>query len=158
MSTNVNTVKGLRTELENRLTNLCKLLKCDLVTLHLYDSEYEQLYLPIGIGLLESNRFYRSVPSMERVVGKIVRRRKVIIADDAEHHPDMTGPFTHAEKNKSAGGFPIKNVKDEVLGVVFVSYRVPHKFEDDEIEQIETWTNETAVFINTFANYGLAGG
>lgn len=147
MSTNIKTIVTLREELENRLVKLRETTKCDLVTFYLYDSEHEQVYLPVGLGLIEPNSFYRGVPSMERVVGKVVRRRKPIIANDAEHHPDMTGPFTHIEKNKSAAGFPIKNLKEEILGVVFVSYREVHRFEDNQIKQIEDWVNEAAAFI-----------
>jgi GAF domain-containing protein len=147
MSTNIKTINEMREELRDRLTKLRDNLKCDSVTLHLYDSEREQLYLPVGIDLLEEGNFYRTVPSMERIVGKIIRGRNPIIANDAEHHPDMTGPFTHIEKNKSVAGIPVKNTKDEVLGVVFVSYRVSHRFEDDEVKQIENWANETAAFI-----------
>ena len=89
-------------KLAEELEKLKDLLKCDLVTLHLYDSELDRIYFPLGIGLNNPKRFFPSVPSRKRVVGKIIREKKHILAGDALHHPDVTGPFTHIEKIKSS--------------------------------------------------------
>ena len=148
MATSIKSIAKLRENLESKLAKLRKAIDCDLITLHLYDNEHEQLYFPIGKKLLEEKVFFRSVPSMERVAGKIIRMRQPIIANDAEHHPDMTGPFTHREKIKASAGFPVKNVKtEEIVGVVFLSYRSAHTFDDNEINQIEKWSNDTATFV-----------
>jgi GAF domain-containing protein/anti-sigma regulatory factor (Ser/Thr protein kinase) len=72
-----------------------------------------------------------------------------IIAEDAEHHPDLTGPFTHMEKVKAAAGFPLL-VPDsgEVMGVLFVDYRRPYQFEEGETERIQSRASELAEFIS----------
>lgn len=148
MATKIQSVGDFREILVNRLSKIRDDIHCDSITLHLYDSEHEQLYLPVGINLLDEKTFYRSVPSMDRVAGKVVHGRSPIVAEDAEHHPDMTGPFTHREKIKSAAGFPVKSVKtDDVFGVVFVSYRTPHEFIEEEIEKIQKWAGKTVAFI-----------
>ena len=148
MSARVRTTTELREALERRLNELKASFEADAVTLHLYDSQRERLYFPVGVNLLQEERFMRGAPSMERVTGKIVRSGAPVIAEDAEHHPDLTGPFTHVEKVKAAAGFPLLVPdSDEVVGVLFIDYRRPHQFKKDEIECIQSQTSGLAQFI-----------
>jgi GAF domain-containing protein len=148
MARKIQSVGDFRSNLMDRLAKIRGAIHCDSITLHLYDSEHEQLYLPIAINLLDDHAFYRSVPSMDRVAGKVVHARSPIIADLAENHPDMTGPFTYREKIKSAAGFPVKReTSEEILGVIFLSYRSPHKFTEDETIKMQAWASEIAAFI-----------
>ncbi|MFH1636459.1 MAG: GAF domain-containing protein [Chloroflexota bacterium] len=148
MSTEIHTKEELIKTVEHKLNGLKDALGCDLITMHLYDSERERLYLPIGVNLFDKQRFSRSAPSMDRVVGKVIRQQKSIIAGEAEHHPDMTGPFTHLEKIKSAVGFPLLVPSvHEVIGAVFVDYRQSHQFSDDELQKISEFTEALGEFI-----------
>ncbi|MBC8492772.1 MAG: GAF domain-containing protein, partial [Chloroflexi bacterium] len=148
MTSRIRTTEELRDALKQKLNELKDAFKADAVTLHLYDPQRERLYFPVSINLFQEQRFLQGAPSMERGTGKIVRTRLPIIADDAEHHPDLTGPFTHVEKVKAAAGFPLLDPDSgEVMGVLFVDHRRPHQFEKDEIERIQSQISELAEFI-----------
>src|SRR3989304_2988564 len=149
MPSHIQTANELRETLERKLGELKDNLNADAITLHLYDPQRDRLFFPVGVELLQEERFMRSMPAMERVVGKIVRSRKPIIANDAEHDPDITGPFTHVERVKAAAGFPlVVPSSDEVVGTVFVDYRRAHEFGQDEIERIQAWASDLAEVIN----------
>jgi len=149
MSLRIRTTEELRDTLKQKLGELKAAFQADIVTLHLYDPQRERLYFPVGVNLLRERRFMQGMPSMERVAGKIVRSHVPIVAEDAEHHPDLTGPFTHVERVKAAAGFPLV-VPDsgEVMGVLFVDYRDVHRFVEDEIERIQAQVSELTGFIN----------
>jgi GAF domain-containing protein len=66
----------------------------------------------------------------------------------AENVPasEFAGPFSTREGVQSAAGFPLK-VSGKVTGVLFVSYREPHKFGPEEVETIISFGNLAAVAI-----------
>lgn len=144
----IQTPEDLREALDQKLAELKDRFSADVVTLHLYDSQRDRLYFPVGVGLLREQRFMRSMPSMDRVGGKIVRSREPMIANDAERHPDLTGPFTHVERIKSAAGFPLLTPAGEILGTVFVDYRSPHQFESDQIDTLQEQAEKLAEFVD----------
>ena len=149
MPSRVRTTEELREALKQKLNELKDEAKADAVTLHLYDAQRERLYFPVGVSLLQEARFVQGMPSMKRAAGKVVHSGTPTIAEDAEHHPDLTGPFTHAEKVKAAAGFPLLVADSgKVMGVLFANYRRAHRFEEDEIERIQGWASELAEFIS----------
>lgn len=143
------TAEELRTTLEERLAALKDRFGADVLTLHLYDPQRDRLYFPVGVGLLQEQRFLRGMPSMDRVAGKIIRSRRYIVADDAEHHADLTGPFTHVERVKSAAGFPLLTPDDqEPVGVLFVDYRTPLEFDGERVASIREEAQDLAGLID----------
>ena len=154
MVSKIQTSEDLKKALIQKLEKLQEALGCDLITLHLYDAERDRVFFPVGIGLLDEDRFYRSVPSRKRGAGKIIRSKKPILAPNAQHHPDLTGPFTHIEKVRSAFGFPLLvGQTDEVLGFVFINYRKDWPLSDAEIEKITKWIGSTSkLVVRVFSN------
>jgi GAF domain-containing protein len=148
MSPKINNEKDLRNYLKRELEELKGSLGADVVTLHLYDAERDRIFLPIGSGLREEDLFQRGVPSRKRVVGKIIRDHERVVANDAMHHPDFTGPFTHLEGIRSGAGLPL--IADgNVLGVVFVNYRKLHKFTEQEIQEIQSWVDQRSEVLSS---------
>ncbi len=151
MSPQIQTEEELREALTQKLTELKNDLAADLATLHLYDTGRDRIYFPVGVGLRNEERF-KSVPSKKRVVGKIIHEGKSILAEDALHHLDFTGPFTHLEGVKSGAGFPMIDNNNKVLGVVFVNYRQTHEFSDQDIQTVIDWTNQVSGILYTTFN------
>jgi GAF domain-containing protein len=148
MSPKINNEKDLRNYLKRELEELKGSLGADVATLHLYDAERDRIFLPIGSGLREKDLFQRSVPSRKRVVGKIIRDHERVVANDAMHHPDFTGPFTHLEGIQSGAGLPM--IADgKVLGIVFVNYRKQHKFTEQEIQKIQNWVDQRSEVLSS---------
>jgi len=149
MPLRIRTTQELKQVLEQKLTDLKAALQADNATLHLYDPHRDRLYFPVGVNLLHERRFIQGVPNMDRVAGKVVRTQSPVIAHDAEQHPDLTGPFTHMEKVKSAAGFPlVAPDSGEMMGVLFVNYRHPYRFEAECVEQIENRALEIAEIVS----------
>lgn len=142
MKTKIYTREDLNKILKKNLREIQKSLKCDLITLYLYDSERDRVYFPVGIGLTDEEHFLQAMPSRKRLVGKIIKTQKPIIADDALHHADFTGPFTHLEQIKSGAGFPVFAENNELRGFIFVNYRQPHHFTRSEETKINDWANQ----------------
>lgn len=126
-------------ELESRLQHFVDQaalrLKADVVTLHLYDAERDKFYLSVGHGLRDQVTFKYTMPRSDRIAGKIVKGREPVVANDAKSHPDMGGPFTFREHVESAAGFPI-HLGGRATGVLFVSFREPHTFTEEEQQAI----------------------
>ena len=150
MKTKIKTREELKKKLQQTLKDIQRSLKCDLITLYLYDTERDRVYFPVGIGLINEENFSRAVPSRRRLVGKLIRNQKPIIAEDALHHPDFTGPFTHLEQVKSGAGFPVfAEGQNDLYGFIFVNYRQSHQFVEKEVTKIISWSNQIGNIIRT---------
>jgi GAF domain-containing protein len=77
---------------------------------------------------------------MDRVAGRILKTGKPVIAEDAEHHPKVTGPFVYAENIKSSAGYLLRTSTDQKVGVLFVNYRDAQVFSQEERAFLEKAT------------------
>ena len=113
-------------------------LGADVVTTFLYDMLTFRFHLPVGCGLNDQATFEdpRLCPRSGRVAGKIVRERRRIVAGEVPGHMPMDGPFARRERIKSAAGFPLLD-GDKAVGVLFVSFRAPHPFSEEELDAIQ---------------------
>ena len=137
MKASIHSVPELETVIESILKDLRNKTQANAITFYYYDEAHNRLILPVGVGLVGTGRFKSWLPSMDRVAGKIVRSGAPIVAEDAEHHSDMAGPFVYAEGVKSAAGFPLIATTGEKIGVLFVNYWLPHPFSQEEIATLE---------------------
>ena len=76
----------------------------------------------------------------------IVDNKKPIIVDDISNTV-MDGPFARRENIKSSAGFPIIFKDQSVGGVIFVSYRSPHNFTDEDKKVIANKAEQAASII-----------
>lgn len=128
MRASIRSISELEAAIEDILLELRDKTNAGAVAFHYYDRIHDRLILPIGVGLQQPRRFKSWLPSMDRVAGKIVRSGNPVVADDAEYHADMAGPFVYAEGVKSSAGFPLITTAGETIGTVFVNYRSIHPF------------------------------
>ena len=144
MRAKIHSVAEFELEIQRLLEEVREESRADAVTFHYYDEEHDRLILPVAVGLFQETRFKSWLPSMSRVAGKIIRSGMPVIVEDAEHHSDMTGPFTYAEKIKSAAGLPLTATSGEKMGVLFVSYRTRHPFSRQEQAALADLAVQTA--------------
>jgi GAF domain-containing protein/CheY-like chemotaxis protein len=128
-------------------------LKADVVILRTYDQRKDQFEEPVFAGSLyqEEKEKYKVV-TKESVIYKVIRRDEPYYADDAEHDPIMTREFTKRERVKASVGCPLK-VGGEPVGVMFVNYRVPHRFTEAEKSTISLFAQSAAIAIQNARQY-----
>ena len=141
------TISPVLSELEARLQDFVQKtverFGADLATLYLYDPERDAFYLPVGYNLLDPDTFLHVMPRTDRIAGKVAKRLQPVIADDAQAHDEMNGPFTHRERIVSSAGFPIR-LGEHAAGVFFISYRSRHSFQAEEITAIQEMLEKVA--------------
>ena len=138
---------ALREKLQEIVARAAQRLGADVVTLYLYDEERDQFYMPVGVGLSDQATFENALPRPDRIAGKIVKEGRVVIANDAQSHPEMSGPFAFRERIASAAGFPIR-LGDMPAGVFFVNYRTPRILEQEK-RTVEGLLQEIADVLGT---------
>ena len=139
-----------------------EVLGADVVDLYQYQADRDDFVLPpIRVG---ERRFPHLIPtqiSPDDVVVKIANTGEAIYTSDAQEHPLLAGDweFPREERPKerfvvreeiiSSAAVPMK-VGEEVLGVMFASYRQRRDFDTDvELrERIEVLANQGAIAIN----------
>ena len=150
MRAKIHSVAEFELEIQRLLEEVREESRADAVTFHYYDEGNDRLILPVAVGLLQETRFKSWLPSMSRVAGKVIRSGTLVIAEDAEHHSYMRGPFTYAEKIKSAAGLPLTATSGGKIGVLFVSYRTRHPFSRDEQAALADLAVQTADTIQSW--------
>jgi GAF domain-containing protein len=136
-------LETLQARLRERIHTLAAEIHADTVTLFCYHHETDKFFLPLGYGLLDPASFQKSMPRSDRLAGKIVKENKTIVAETVANHPEINGPFSRREKIQSVAAYPIAKNK-KAVGVVFASYRQPHRFKDNDLAAIKRFTQEAA--------------
>jgi GAF domain-containing protein len=127
----------LQRRLNDAVKRIARDLKADVVTAFVYDQKTARFHLPAGHGLRDPDTFKdpQLGPRSRRVAGKIARERRPIIAEQVDALSPLDGPFARREEIRSAGGFPLLE-QGVTVGVLFVSFRRAHTFEEREKEMI----------------------
>jgi GAF domain-containing protein/anti-sigma regulatory factor (Ser/Thr protein kinase) len=135
----------LQVILQKAVERTAELVGADIVTIHLYDPLRAEAHASAGYGLLDVETFRQYKPRRGKTVLLVAGKGEPVIAEDVSAS-DLAGPFTAREGVQSGAGFPLK-AGDKVIGVLFVNYREPHKFEPEEVETVVSFGNLAAVAI-----------
>jgi GAF domain-containing protein len=142
--------------LEEIAQSALKILEADTVTLYQYFRDEERLEAPpvmAGSFRDEKPMQYKIYP--DDIGVRIVRDGESHFADDVWEDPLLSGPrtdgldrprFVKREGIKSSAGVLLK-VEDEIVGVMFVSYRRPITFSPGMQYRIEIFANQAALAI-----------
>ncbi len=144
----------LQVVLQKAAQRTAQLVGADMATVHLYDPATGRVRAAAAYGLRDAERFHLHGPDRGKVALLVADRRGPVIAETV-HTSELAGPFAAREGVQSAAGFPLQ-VGDQVIGVLFVSYREPHKFEPEEVETLISFGNLAAIAINTANSYEQA--
>jgi GAF domain-containing protein len=117
----------------------------DAVTLYPFDQEREEFGRPFALGVLPEF-WEHPMPSKTGIAAQIVRDAVPVSSDDAEHDDRMSRGFIERQGVKSSAGFPLV-VDKQVVGVLFINYRTPHRFLQSELELLSLFAGQAAVAI-----------
>jgi signal transduction histidine kinase len=139
--------------------NAQKVLGADVVSIyqHIQDRD-EFLVPPVEVGELREPAVPKDKVFDDDVVVKIVRRGNPLYAPDVQGEPQLSGlheverperpqeRFVVREDIASSAAVPLR-AGTEIVGLMFVNYRSPQPFTEDQREVIELFANQAAVAI-----------
>ena len=128
---------------------------CDSVILYTYDAKTDTLGFPPAMAGVKNEeavlRGGRVKPASP--VHAVMWQNDVYWADDAQNDPVLsTGTFVRREGIVSAVGVPLL-VGQQRVGVMFVNFRRPHAFDDDERDDIRLFADLAATIIHNAQIY-----
>jgi|GEM_PF-1483593 len=145
--------------LENTLSSLVQgtqsVLDCDATVLYTYDQDLAMLgYPPImaGVRYPERTQEFPQLPS-GHFIFDLFERSKAYIVENVPNDPILGNKrFFLDEQIESCIAIPLR-VGERKVGIMFVNYRTPHRFTDDELTNIDLFANQAAVAIRNAQLY-----
>lgn len=151
----MSTLGRLSDVMESVATEFARALHCDTVTIYSYDAERKQFdFPPATYGLREPEQVLalRHV-EMKSSVGRVMELSDARFSTDARNDSIFNqGKFLSREGVFSSVGIPLKE-RDEKVGAVFLGYRAPHQFTQDEKESVRLLANTAAIKVGNAQLY-----
>lgn len=147
------TLANLPETLEAVTAGIYRAWHCDLVTIHVYDQKRDLLIPPPTVcGLLHNEVEPDMQPS--RVVRDLLERGpKLIVVENTLADPLFaTSRFRQEEEIVSCVVARLQ-MSQQTVGMLFINYRQPHHFAEDELRHIELSANQAAVAIHNAQLY-----
>lgn len=131
--------------------------ECDAVTLYTYNDQSGQFnYPPTMTGVENESKVTelgRVTPGS--VVTRILYRGEMVINEDIRDGDLLKGPFADRERIRSAVAIPLEVQENDPKGVpkklkvglMFVNYRTPHHFSENEKDTLDLFANQAAIAI-----------
>ena len=142
-------------------------LGADVVTVYRYLQDRDEFLVPpVQVGDLREPEVPKEYVFKDDVVVRIVRGGSSLYSSNAQGEPQFAGPFEVERPERpekrfvaregivSSAAVPLK-VGAEAVGVMFVSYRSPQPFTDDQREVVELFANQAAVAIHNARQFEL---
>lgn len=131
-------------------------LGCDSIVLYGYDQPKDRLTEPpimVGVRHHEWLPPFSGLSTNPSIVFEILKREQPYIVEDMATDPLFQDrPFARKEQILSCMAIPLK-VGLEKVGVIFINYRLRHRFTTDELTNIELFANQAAVAIRNAQLY-----
>ena len=148
MVAGISTFENLERTLDSIAAAAKDIARCDAVTVYTYRQEADEIgHPPATAGLKQplGVRRYGRVRT-DSVVRKVLMLESPYVAENAREDQYMRGDFVKREKIRSSLGLPLKSGGRKV-GVMFVNFRAPHHFTQDELAAIQLLADQAAVAI-----------
>ncbi|MCB0166099.1 MAG: GAF domain-containing protein, partial [Anaerolineae bacterium] len=143
----VTVVGDLASTLKAIVTQTQDILGADVVTLYPFDPETDDFDFPqTMIGVRYSHKISAAGQSRQSTIHRILALDRLHIAENRGADAIMNDTFAKSEGIRSSVGLPL-TVRSIKVGVLIVSYRSPHSFTDDELNNIKLFANQAAVAI-----------
>jgi GAF domain-containing protein len=130
-------------------------LGCDAVTLYTYDQEKNEIGFPPAMAgvKLENEVVKHKYVARDSIIYKILGHDKMYVLEDVSSDPAARNrPFVKRENIKSLVSLSL-SVSNHKVGVMFVNYRNPHHFTEEECGDIELFADQAAVAIRNAQLY-----
>jgi formate hydrogenlyase transcriptional activator len=168
ITSNVTSRLDFRQIVEALSTNLFRILQCDVSALLLPDSESGELrvttlYNPDARGPFREGSL---VPLSSSISGQVLRKGKTIridsferVREDPEIYGNADGQFVYArvmEEGLRVGCYLPLVSRDRVVGVLMLSRRSNHPFEQDDVILLEQVACQIAIAVENTLEYEKA--
>ncbi len=136
----------------------CEVTGADCAVIYPYDATREEFY---DIDLVAHHGLYHPLDLKDRPRKKgmgayVVREGELVRSDIEQEDPDMLkSPFISREGIKAFMGIALK-VAGRVLGILYVDFRAPHRFGDEEKDTIRLFAHQAALAIDNSRLYQQA--
>ncbi|MBK8988130.1 MAG: GAF domain-containing protein [Chloroflexi bacterium] len=139
---------NLKETLSEIVTSTPRVIGVDICTIHLYDAakqEFEDVDKSAVYGASAQNM---NKPGKGGVAHRVIERTWVLSEDVPDETFDASSTFVRQENVRAYAGVSLQ-VVNEPVGVMFVSYRQPHKFSADERTLLRTisFYAATAIYV-----------
>lgn len=150
--------------LQNIVEIAADVLETDILLLYRWDAVYERIiWPPIYTGLIREIEYILQEVGLSDTPTFIINQKISHYTTDSQKDPIMTSEgkplkegfpsrFVFREGIISSAGIILK-VGQEIVGVMFINYRTPHKFDEDERKIIENYTSYIAVLIQNALHF-----
>jgi GAF domain-containing protein len=134
---------------------LKEVLNCDAVTVYQYDESKRAIIgRPVTVGLKDE----AAVEKMQDLgpgttLGTILRAGEHY-SNDVSSDPVMQGKFIHREEVCSSAGIALQ-VGKHTVGLLFINYRSPHHFTDEDKRLVSTFAAQAAIAIHNAELYTI---
>lgn len=101
------------------------------LTIWYRDPENKELWLADSFGVKDIDAVQARKPNPDSVVARVMARHEPLWAFDAGNEPLLGARFRPQEEVKSCVALPLR-ANGEAVGVIFLNYRQPHDFSNEE--------------------------
>lgn len=151
----ITTLGNLENTLQSVVQGTMEVAGGDAVTLFVYNQDEDMLvHPPTMIGVNDEEQA-SCLPAVEKnsIVYKMLECRQSYIVEDIDQDTLFKNTrFAKDEQIKSCVAIPLRSNAEKV-GVMFVNYRNPHPFSQDELTNIELFANQAAIAIRNSQQY-----
>lgn len=131
--------------------NALNVLAADVVTIYEYlEAEHRFLTPPAVAGKLKVAQKMRTEIGEHDIPFKLIERNEAVYVTHIDKEPlfrvPKGSPFSERERVESVAGILLK-VGREVVGTLFVNYRHPHHFSDEEKHLIDILASSAAISV-----------
>jgi GAF domain-containing protein len=135
-------------------------LGADLITVYRYvENRDEYILPPVEVGERKDLSVRKSRVYEDDVLRDIVRKRRAQYSPDAQQEPILTQPYTVTRHDAPSARFVYREdirsvavlplfVRTRIVGVLFVNYRTPQAFAQQQRELIELFASQAAIAIH----------
>jgi len=145
--------------LEEIVKSACELIGADCAVLYPYDYQREEFYDIESVavyGLKYELKLSEKPRSKTGMAAYVQRVGELILSDIEREDPEMLkSPFIEREGVRAFMGVALK-VGEEVLGVLYVNFREPHQFTDEEKNIIRLFAHQAAIAVHNSRLYQQA--
>lgn len=134
----------------------CEVTGADCVVIYPYDTAREKFYDIKNVAAygLTKPLHLKDKPRREKGMAAYVKRQgEVVISNIEREDPDMSAsPFIKREGIKAFMGIALR-VADRVVGILYVNFRTPHCFGNEEKDTIRLFAHQAAIAIDNSRLY-----
>jgi len=145
--------------LEEIVKAACQVIGADCAVLYPYDPYREDFYdvdSVVAYGLSKPLQISERPRRQTGMAAYVKREGEVVISDIEAEDPDMlSSPFIKREGVKAFMGIALQ-VATDVLGILYVDFRAPHPFSEEEKDTIRLFAHQAALAIHNSRSYQQA--